>query len=155
MEGLDDLVSLVSPPDNVRAQIDWEPIEADLGTRLPRDYKAVTEIYGPGTFDGFLSVFQPETPFLTIELAYQARRGTEILSHLRDQGRERIPFAPTELMAVARTDNDDTVYWVKHPSDEPDSWTITGNAARNATWPCVSGGLAAFLYGVLSGRPAE
>jgi hypothetical protein len=29
---------------------------------------------------------------------------------------------------------------------------ITGNAARNTTWPCFSGGLAAFLYEVLSSR---
>lgn len=49
-------------------------------------------------------------------------------------------------------DNGDTVYWVKDPSDEPDSWTITGNAARNTNWPCFSSGLAAFLYVILSGR---
>jgi len=152
MEGLDDLVSLVSPPDSIRIVVDWDAVEADLGTRLPKDYKAVIDTYGPGTFDDFLSVFQPVTPFLTIELAYQSRRSAEILNYLQDQAHEFIPFALADLLAVACTDNGDTIYWVKEPSDEPDSWTITGNAARNTTWPCFSGGLAAFLYEVLSSR---
>jgi hypothetical protein len=129
--------------------VDWDPVEADLGTRLPRDYKAVIETYGPGAFGDFLSVFQPVTPFLTNELAYQSRRSAEVLNSLRN---ELIPFAPVELLAVARTDNGDTVYWVKEPCDEPDWWTIIGNAARNTTWPFFSGGLAAFLHEVLSGR---
>jgi hypothetical protein len=136
--GLDDLVTLVRPPADVHVEVEWAAVEGNLGTRLPADYKGLVQTYGPGAFDDFLSVFQPVTPFLTLELAYQARRGAEI--HGRD-----------ELMAVAGTDNGDTLYWVKHPADEPDAWTITGNGARNDQWPRFDGGLAAFLHAVLSG----
>ena len=152
MATLDDLVNLVPPPQQARIEVDWPRIEADLGTPLPRDYKVLVETYGPGSFDDFLNVFQPVTPFLTIELAYQARRGEETLDYLRDQGHEAIPFGRDELMAVAGTDNGDTIYWVKRPRDKPDAWTITGNEARNTDWPQFSDGLVAFLYAIMSGR---
>lgn len=130
---------LVPPPADAGREIDWDAVEAGLGTRLPRDYKALVEIYGPGFFDNFLTVFQPVTPFLTIELAYQAKRSAEIL-------------ARPELMPVAGTDNGDRLYWVREPAGEPDAWTITGNGARNTKWPRFPGGLTAFLHAVLSGE---
>jgi hypothetical protein len=150
MGALDDLVSLIPPPQRARIDVDWETVEAGVGTVLPGDYKALVEIYGPGSFGDFLFVFQPVTPFLTVELAYQARRGEEILDHLRDVGQESIPFGRGELMAIAGTDNGDTLYWVRRPQDQPDAWTITGNEARNTTWPQFSGGLASFLHAVMS-----
>jgi hypothetical protein len=150
MAGLDDLINLVRPPDHIPIQIDWGVVEAGLGTPLPADYKALIETYGPGTFDDFLTVFQPGTPFLTIELAFQARRSEQILNQLRDQGREIIPFPPGELLPAAGTDNGDTLYWIKRPTEESDAWTITGNEARNTIWPQFPGGLAAFLHAVLS-----
>lgn len=150
MAALDELVNLVRPPDRARAEIDWESVEARIGTSLPSDYKALVEIYGPGTFGNFLHVFQPVTPFLTIELTYQAQRQEEILNYLRDQGREIIPFTRGELMPVARTDNGDTLYWVKCPLGSPDAWTITGNEARNTIWPEFAGSITGFLYAVMS-----
>jgi hypothetical protein len=136
---VDDLVALVPPPQHTDREIDWYAVEAELGTRLPRDYKTLVELYGPGSFDNFLTVFQPVTPFLTVQLAYRARRSAEILGR-------------PELMPVAGTDNGDTLYWLKQPAGEPDAWTITGNGARNARWPQFPGGLVAFLSAVLSGE---
>jgi hypothetical protein len=147
---LDELVELVRPPSHARQEIDWTTVETSVGTRLPDDYKGIIENYGPGTFGKFLHVYQPITPFLTIELAHQSRRSEEILGDLRAQGTEVIPFAPGELMAMAGTDNGDTLYWIKRPLDEPASWAITGNEARNHVWPEFDGGIAAFLYAVMS-----
>jgi hypothetical protein len=144
-------MTLVRPPQHLQIDIDWNAVEADLGTSLPSDYKALIEIYGQGTFGNFVSVFQPVTPFLTVELAHQARRSQQILKHHQDHAREILPFAPGDLQAVAGTDNGDTLYWVKHPNAEPDSWTLTGNGARNTRWPRFPGGLVTFLYEVLSG----
>ena len=150
MSALLELLQLVPPPATAQAEIDWSPVEAAVGLRLPADYKNLIEIYGPGQFDRFLTVYQPATQFLTTELAYQARRKSEILAQLRDNGREHIPFAEGTLLPVAGTDNGDTIYWVTENADDPDSWTITGNEARNTIWPRFAGGITGFLYSVLS-----
>lgn len=150
MTALDELIRLVPPPAHDQAEVDWDCVEAAIGLRLPVDYKGLVETYGAGQFDRFLTVHQPVTPFLNSELAYQARRQSELLAHLRDGGREHIPFAEGALLPVAGTDNGDTLYWVIEHPDDPDAWTITGNEARNTLWPRFPGGITDFLYAVLS-----
>jgi hypothetical protein len=39
----------------------WAEVEAALGTGLPSDFKAFTELYGSGTIDDFLYLFNPFT----------------------------------------------------------------------------------------------
>jgi hypothetical protein len=125
-------------------------VENGIGTRLPDDYKQIAERYGSGQFDGFIHVYEPVSAFLTVDLAFQLRQQEEILRYLRDAAREVLPYPPGRLQAVAGTDNGDTLYWVREPRDDPDAWTITGNAARNQEWPHFDGGLAEFLVAVLS-----
>jgi hypothetical protein len=92
------------------------------------------------------------TPLLSIELGYQAMRQSEILAHLRASGLEHIPFSEGELLPVAGTDNGDTLYWVLEDPSDPESWTITGNEARNTVWPRFPGGIVDLLLAVLSRR---
>ncbi|XVU30283.1 hypothetical protein ACQPZJ_25300 [Actinoplanes sp. CA-054009] len=152
MSAVNELLQLVPPPAGARAEIDWHSVEEAVGLRLPGDYKSLVEVYGPGQFDRFLTVYQPVTPFLTIELAFQARRKAQILAQLRGNGRERIPFADGALLPVAGTDNGDTVYWVTEDAGDPDAWSITGSEARGTVWPRFPGGVTDFLYAVLSRR---
>jgi hypothetical protein len=143
------LVEMVRPPDKPAVHVDWPAAEDAIGLCLPADYKRLVEIYGEGEFDEFLTVYQPATPFLTMELAFQARRSAEILAGLRAGGPEHVPFAEGALRPVAGTDNGDTVYWVLH-SPDPASWTIVANEARGHRWPQFAGGITDFLYAVLS-----
>jgi hypothetical protein len=150
---LDDLLGLVPPPAGARPAVDWPAVdwpevERALGVRLPADYKGIVEAYGPGQFDDFLTLYQPATRFLTIDLAYQAENRRAVLAQLL----EDLPYAPEELLPVAGTDNGDIVYWVLEEPADPESWTITGNEARHTSWPRFDGGLAEFLYAVLSRR---
>jgi SMI1-KNR4 cell-wall len=148
----DDLMQLVPPPAEVSdAAVDWEQLEASLGVELPGDYKWLISTYGPGKFDDFLYVLQPTSPFGPIRLEESAQRSTEILEQLATGQREVLPYAPRELMPVAKTDNGDTVYWVKKLGVDPGSWIIVGNGARNAKWPEFNGGIVDFLMAVLSG----
>ncbi len=55
------------------------------------------------------------------------------------------------LLAVGRTDNGDTIYWVTEPEAAPDEWTVTAKGARNTKWPCSDGGIVEFLVSVLAG----
>lgn len=152
MNSRDELMQLVPPPvETPVASVDWVQLEASLGSALPVDYKWLIGAYGPGKFDDFLFVLQPDSPFEPIRLEHSAQRSLEILEQLSERG-EAIPYAPDELMPVAKTDNGDTIYWVMRPAGDPDSWTIAGNAARNTKWPEFPGGIVDFLAAVFSGR---
>jgi hypothetical protein len=149
MSARQDLVRLVNPPSAVHSEVDWAAFEVQLGWRLPADYKWLVETYGAGSFDDFLHVLQPDTEFQPIALEISYRRAVEVLSQLKESG-EQIPYGIDEIAPVAKTDNGDTVYWVRRPADDPDSWSIVTNAARGVMWPQYEGGIVEFLVAVLS-----
>ncbi|MET8582235.1 hypothetical protein ABZX39_15300 [Streptomyces collinus] len=43
-------------------RVDWPTIEADLGTRLPSDYKEVVNLFGAGSFDEYFELAVPGGP---------------------------------------------------------------------------------------------
>ncbi|MFF8595221.1 hypothetical protein ACF061_28010 [Streptomyces sp. NPDC015220] len=43
-------------------RVDWPAIEADLGTRLPSDYKEVVDLFGAGSFDEYFELAVPGGP---------------------------------------------------------------------------------------------
>lgn len=47
----------------------WEPIEAEIGTPLPRDYKDFCRLFGLGEIMEFLTVFIPKcrSPYVRLE----------------------------------------------------------------------------------------
>lgn len=150
MTASQELVGLVPPPARPPAPPDWSQVESSLGLRLPADYRWLVERYGPGSFDDFLHVFQPAADSEWVDLQTQAERGRQLLQQRVDRG-EPVPYPVDRLMAVAGTDNGDTVYWVQHAADDPDRWTVVANGARNAKWPEFPGGLVEYLAAVLSG----
>ncbi|MBV1938361.1 SMI1/KNR4 family protein [Streptomyces sp. BV286] len=146
----DDLLRLVPPPGGAETDVDWSQVEDALGVTLPGDYKWLVERYGPGSFNDFLYILQPSSPFHPTRLVESANRAAEILDELRESG-VGIPYEVDELLPVGKTDNGDIVYWVTRPEDAPDSWTIVANGARNLKWPHFDGGIVEFLVAVLSG----
>ncbi len=146
-----ELRSLCPPPADLPVvEVDWLGLEGRLGTQLPGDYKWLVESYGAGSFDGFLHILQPNSPFEPLRLEDSAIRATQILEQLSGSG-EEIPFEISNLLPVGKTDNGDTIYWVKKSGGSPDEWVITVNAARNVKWPVFDGGIVEFLISVLSG----
>ncbi|GAA5003372.1 SMI1/KNR4 family protein [Streptomyces siamensis] len=150
MTAQDDLLQLVPPPEGAEVEVDWPRFEEALGVVLPDDYKWLVERYGPGSFNSFLYILQPVSPFHPTRLVESADRAAEILDELRENG-EKIPYETDELLPVGKTDNGDTLYWVTRPEVQPNSWTVVANGARNTEWPHFDGGIVAFLVAVLSG----
>ncbi|MFJ2832703.1 SMI1/KNR4 family protein [Streptomyces sp. NPDC087263] len=150
MTAQDDLLRLMPPIDDVEVDVDWPQIEDALGVVLPDDYKWLVERYGPGSFNEFLYILQPSSPFYPTRLVESADRAAEILDDLRESG-GNIPYETNELLPVGKTDNGDIVYWVTRPEDAPNSWTVVANGARNMKWPHFDGGIVDFLVAVLSG----
>ncbi|MFI2226382.1 SMI1/KNR4 family protein [Streptomyces fradiae] len=153
MTDLAALVRLCPPPPPGRpTTIRWDAVEADLGKRLPCDYKRLAERYGPGRFSDFLSVFHPHgvTEFVGLTGPVPGR----MRAHLRkdyDQGTPPVPCDPDHLFAVGSTDNGECIFWITAPDADPDAWRVAVNEARGPRWYTHDGSLTGFLVAVLSG----
>ncbi|MBU8859413.1 MULTISPECIES: SMI1/KNR4 family protein [unclassified Micromonospora] len=146
---VEQLVQSVPPPAR-RVPQDWPAVERSLGFELPGDYKDLVDQYGPGKFDDFLAVLTPGHPVPRLDLSYGIAEAADVLREYLSSG-ESLPASVEQLLAVALTDNGDTVYWVRGPDGSPEQWRTAVNGARDfGEWHLFDGGLAHFLLAVLN-----
>ncbi len=147
MNALDDLAALVSPPARpCAAEGDFALAEKDLGTPLPRDYKALIRRYGYGTFSDFLHLWSPF--FVDSTMISRAREALDADRQLARVALKAVPFAqfPERDGALpwARSDNGDVIYWLTW--GEPDAWPVAvWNARGGDRYDLIEGGNVAFL----------
>jgi hypothetical protein len=55
------LIELTGAPTVRPSSVDWEPVEREIGVRLPSDYKGFVDSYGPGTY-GDVTITAPGGP---------------------------------------------------------------------------------------------
>ncbi|MGW4895460.1 SMI1/KNR4 family protein [Kitasatospora sp. NPDC004240] len=150
------LIDLCPPDEAPGAAVSWEALEARLGFRLPADYKELVGRYGPGSFDEFLSVVQPESAYRSLDLEAQiesARSSLRSMAKANEGVEGWPPRHPVEsLTPVCRTESGQIVYWVRECPDEPDTWTIAVNESRGIRFEYFDGGVVEFLVKVLSGE---
>jgi len=151
---VDDLTSMVPPAGPSRPRPDWAAVEAQLGIRLPNDYKLLSAAYGEGSFDGFLWVLQPTSENPHLDLIWQRELQLGVLRELQASG-ENLPYSVDRgretLLPWAITDNGDVCYWVLSTSSEPDSWIVAVNEARGQSWEVFDMSVSEFLVAVMSG----
>ena len=146
------LIRLVAPPARHRP-VEWSNIEQALRVQLPEDYKGLIDAYGPGSFDGFIWIFQPASDNPNLDLLAQTR--TQLAS-LRERRASEPDFAVRiypelgGLLPWGITDNGDVGFWRVEPGDA--RWPLVVLEARGAERYEYTGGLAAFIRDVLTGR---
>lgn len=112
---VDRLVAVTGWASNRVRTIDWAPVEAELGTRLPRDYKVLLETFGRGQFDGFQPVHFPRDVLRTA--AFHARHGQR-------RWEPHPPFpAPGGVLVWATNEHEQTFHWLTGGPD-PDRWRV-------------------------------
>ncbi|MFE6904418.1 hypothetical protein ACFVFJ_47890 [Streptomyces sp. NPDC057717] len=88
-------------------RVDWPAIEADLGTRLPNDYKEVVDLFGAGSFDEYF------------ELAVPGGIGTS-----RNPWKPYLPdLASDGLLPWGWSEYELGLFWWTDAAD-PDEWTV-------------------------------
>jgi hypothetical protein len=136
----------------------WAEVEAALGTGLPNDFKAFTELYGSGTIDGFLYLFNPFTQGQDGNLLVERDRVLAGYRETRARFPDRLPWPPFPepggVLPLGRTDNGDELYWVTQ--GQPDGWPVALLEARAAVQEVhpmpVTGFLAALAANQLTSR---
>ena len=145
MSDLDELTSLVPPPDEPPPAVDWDAAHAALGAELPADYRAMVERYGGGSIAG-LRVLVPGHPNRDADLLEQVEPQRWTLRYLIDEGIEQ-PYEPDALLPWGIDEGGNVVWWLMQGG-----WPVVANEARGEEWHRSEGGAVAFLTAILSGR---
>ncbi|WP_337187721.1 SMI1/KNR4 family protein [Phenylobacterium sp.] len=127
----------------------WEPIEAELGTRLPQDYKDFVRVYGYGYFMEFLGINVPRTknPYTRFEAEIHAVRGAFLPDE--DDPRPLWP-EPGGLIVFGGTDNGDYLFWL--PRGAPEDWRVVVWSRGMSTFEVLDCDLTGFLAGLATGE---
>ena len=92
----------------------WPAVERGLGTGLPGDFKAFTELYGSGKMDDFLFLFNPFTAGQDGNLLVEKDRVLTAYRQTRARFPDRLPLPafpePGKMLPLGRTDNDDELH---------------------------------------------
>jgi hypothetical protein len=151
------LQALVPPPHAPVERADprrWPEVEAELGTALPADYKALVEAYGSGRFDELLWLFSPFAPRGPGNLLDERHTTLDAYRESRRRFPDRLPLPPFPepggLLPLGRSDNGNELYWLT--GGAPDAWAVVLFGGRSTEHEQHPPGVAAFLAGVLTGE---
>jgi hypothetical protein len=130
---------------------DWRPVEAELGVRLPDDFKAFLATYGSGVINDLIGISSPTFPPQQGALLRTTQAALSTLRHWRETGRLPYPIHPEPggLLPWAGTGNGDTYYWLTEPRDEPDRWPVVIFDRGDLDWLRHPGPMSAFLADAL------
>ena len=149
---IQNLMKVLPPPAAPTYTFDgpWEPIEAELGTPLPQDYKDFARIYGDGHFWECLALFMPNAPGdygLLLPNAYERQT-----FFVREHPSVRMFPQPGGLLACGSVDVGLTLFWLTR--GPPSEWPIVvwehrgGEGEEAELFECD---LTDFIAGVVGG----
>lgn len=147
------LIGLCPPPQTQPAPVDWDHVEAELGMRLPEDYKQLASAYGPGSYGGdYISIYHPHgvTPYVNLTGPMPSRI-REYLQRDYEQGTCHVPYEPQYLFAIGGTEGGQKLFWITVPKNAPGSWRVAINENKGPRWFTYDGNITDFLHAVLSG----
>ncbi|MEU9108104.1 SMI1/KNR4 family protein [Streptomyces xanthophaeus] len=150
---LDRLRSLLGEPECwgwARPQL-WEAAEDFLGCRLPEDYKAFLDLYGPGSFDGLFWLGRPTDG--TREELERLWSMSGRPSHDEDPERYPFPFHPQEGGLIEwGGDESAAMYYFLAEEPDPADWRIVVET-ECGEWHEAAGPFSEFLLHCVEGVP--
>lgn len=152
-DALDRLSRLLPRPAGVEPK-DWDDVRRRLGTDLPGDYKAFIDTYGGGYVDDYLWILEPGCANESYDLIDSDEERSEANEYLWDGGERKpaeVDGTGARLIPWASTDNGEFLYWLAHPRQNPDAWTVMINEARGPWWEHFDMGFTPFLAAAVAG----
>jgi hypothetical protein len=147
----------VEPERSVFTPGAWDDVEAELGVRLPSDYR---ELIGDGPaciFDGEMAIASPFDPQPGTNLFVTAARCAWALAYLRhrDPGRYDVAIHPEAggLLGWGDDGGGANYHWDTR-DDDPDRWTVavTGRAVFDPDIQRHPVGLVRYIEALASGE---
>lgn len=144
------LVQVLPPPEVPIASFSgsWGPVEAELGIRLPQDYKDFVRIFGSGYLLEFMGINVPYFWNPHMRLVSAVRAIYRSFGDYDDFGLLLWP-ASGGLLPFGSTDNGDYLFW--KTEGDPDAWTVAIWSRGDVALEFLDCGLTEFLTGLVSG----
>jgi hypothetical protein len=144
------LVQVLPPPEAPTASFSgsWGPVEAELGTRLPQDYKDFVRLFGSGYLFEFMGINVPYSGNPNVRLVSEARAIYRIFID-DDELEQPLWPVPAGLLPFGSTDNGDYLFW--KTKGDPDDWTVAIWSRGDVAFEFLDCGLTDFLAGLATG----
>ncbi|MCP2245434.1 SMI1/KNR4 family protein [Lentzea aerocolonigenes] len=148
---VDELVEMTGWTGATSAGAHWASVEAQLGLRLPTDFKDLAERFPNGYFSSYVAMYGP-VPGSSghSALLLQGEQSLEIMRCREDLPHPVHPAAGG-LLPWSETIEGDQLCWLTADPD-PDRWPVVFCTADFQQWGEHPGGAAAFLLDLLAGR---
>ncbi|MFI6151791.1 hypothetical protein ACIBCA_03735 [Kitasatospora sp. NPDC051170] len=123
-----------------RPGVDWQAVEAELGTALPDDYKEIVDVFGPGGFDGYVDLLVPHT-------------GLDLIAWSRNSADQFDPLpafpAPNGLLQWGSSEQEVEFAW-QTGGEDPSAWPVLVREDHSTGWRRFDCGLGEFLVRALT-----
>lgn len=145
------LIKAIPPPAELAGVFPgpWQPIEAELGTALPQDYKDLVRVYGSGCYMEFFEIDVPRCPNFNIRLEYQVPLVSENFVYGDDRSYALWP-TPGGLLPFGGTDNGDSLFWLTRGA--PADWGVVVWDQADLDFELFDCDLTSFLAGLATGE---
>ncbi|KUL34250.1 SMI1/KNR4 family protein [Actinoplanes awajinensis] len=111
----EEIIELISPPPTP-SELRWERAEAEIGARIPSDYKALLAgLGGAGEFDECLCLFEPDSRLTGWDLANLVAERDAVWQYLKDRGRTELPekyFNKNVRLIPFALSEQNVFYWI-------------------------------------------
>ncbi|WP_203863152.1 SMI1/KNR4 family protein, partial [Plantactinospora mayteni] len=133
--------------------IDWTPVEAELGTRLPTDYRELCSMLGGGSYSGFLRLLKPDgAAAATDGLLYSWRWH----QHHPEYAGLYTPYdlyGGPERQGLLCWGDDETegeYYWLADAGTDPATWPVVARKDGIEPWYRYDMSMSEFIYHMLT-----
>lgn len=132
----------------------WKPVEKQLKTALPKDYKRFIEEYGTGQINEFFYILSPFAKARPMNLLDGGMKLLDAQRTVKSEAPEDVPYPlfPEKggLLPFGLTDNGDVFYW--RTSGAPEAWTIVVNESRGPEYEKFKLSTTKFIERLAAGK---
>ncbi|MFF4350226.1 hypothetical protein [Streptomyces sp. NPDC001530] len=128
-----------------QSRIDWTAAESALGTALPNDYKEIADLFGAGSFDGYLDLLVPGA--LATNLVTW---GLEMSQYADLYRPHPVHPAPGGVLIWGVSEQELTFHWLTG-ADDPDDWPVLVQSDFGE-WQRFDCGTGEFILRLLTDR---
>ncbi|WP_426513263.1 SMI1/KNR4 family protein [Dactylosporangium sp. McL0621] len=138
--------------------IDWTPVEAELGTTLPPDYRELCSLLGDGYYSGFLRLLQPRGEAAATDgLLYSFRwnrRHPEYAGLYAPYDLYGGPGQPG-LLGWGSDQTEGDYYWLADAEVDPAAWPVVARKDGIEPWHRYDMSMSEFIHHMLTDHGFE